>query len=90
MRAGERFSAVLKPTSCRGWLVQSERRGEEGEEGVEVVEAEYDMVFCATGRKVPLQGFERKSLEAKVRLEENEHTLETYPQRRQICHSKIR
>ena len=60
---------MLKPTICRGWVVQSERRGEEG---VEVVEAEYDMVFCATGRRVPLQGFERRSLEAKVRLQEKE------------------
>ena len=29
-------------------------------------ESEYDMVMCATGRKVPLEGFERRSLEAQV------------------------
>ena len=30
-------------------------------------EKEYDIVVCATGRKVPLEGFERRSMEAQVR-----------------------
>ena len=29
-------------------------------------EKEYDIVVCATGRKVPLEGFERRSMEAQV------------------------
>ena len=29
-------------------------------------EQEYDIVVCATGRKVPLEGFERRSMEAQV------------------------
>ena len=32
-------------------------------------ENEYDIVMCATGRKVPLEGFERRSLEAQVGID---------------------
>jgi hypothetical protein len=31
-------------------------------------EEEHDIVICATGRKVPIQGFEKKCLEAKMSI----------------------
>ena len=77
IRVGESFKEVLRPTTERGWVVASERV--EGVEKIRVscsliapyppcqVEEEYDIVLCATGRRVPLEGFERRSLEAKVR-----------------------
>ena len=48
----------MESTESKGWVGISER----AEKGEKVkVEAEYDMVFCATGRKVPVEGFERSS-----------------------------
>jgi len=57
VRSGETFKTILEPTESNGWMVVSERM----EEGRLVrVENEYDMVLCATGKKVPLEGFERR------------------------------
>ena len=32
------------------------------------LQEEYDVVICATGRKVPISGFDRKSLDAKMSI----------------------
>ena len=65
VRAGETFKSVVEPKGERGWVVVSERM-EEG--GPVLVEEEYDMVLCATGRKVPLEGFDRRNPETKMAI----------------------
>ena len=64
VRIKETFKNINKPKSDKGWTVISEVRGDEGT--FYEHEEEYDIVICATGRKVPIQGFERKCLEAKM------------------------
>ena len=80
VRVGESFKEVLRPTRDRGWVVVSQKMAEGGliqvkpfkitffslNEIIIQEENEYDIVMCATGRKVPLEGFERRSLEAQV------------------------
>ena len=79
VRAGETFREILRPTKDRGWLVVSQKMVEGALIQVKPLritfhpndlstqeESEYDIVMCATGRKVPLEGFERRSLEAQV------------------------
>ena len=80
VRVGESFKEILRPTRDRGWVVVSQRMVEGGLVQVKRLkitfpndlsiqeENEYDIVLCATGRKVPLEGFERRSLEAQVRM----------------------
>ena len=63
----ETFLTILPPAGDQhGWLVVSEVREEDGE--VSRRQNEYDVVISATGRKVPVKGFHRKSLEAKMAI----------------------
>jgi len=62
----ETFKSVREPTNDKRWTVVSEIRCEDG--SVFEHEEEYDIVICASGRKVPVPGFERKSLEAKMSI----------------------
>ena len=64
---GETFLTILPPAGDQhGWLVVSEMREEDG--GVTRHQEEYDVVISATGRKIPVKGFNRKSLEAKMAI----------------------
>jgi len=65
VRVGESFREILRPTRDRGWVVVSQKMMEGG---LVQEENEYDIVMCATGRKVPLEGFERRSLEAQMSI----------------------
>ena len=63
----ETFLTISPPAGDhQGWLVVTEVRDEAGV--VTRHEAEYDVVISATGRKVPVKGFQRKSLEAKMSI----------------------
>ena len=63
----ETFLTILPPAGDQhGWLVVSEVREEDGE--VSRHQNEYDIIISATGRKVPVKGFHRKSLEAKMAI----------------------
>ena len=66
VRIKETFKNIIKPKSEKGWTVISEIMGNDGT--VYEHEEEYDIVICAAGRKVPIQGFERKCLEAKMSI----------------------
>ena len=63
----ETFLTILPPVGDHdGWQVVTEVRDEDG--GVTSREAEYDVVISATGRKVPVKGFHRKSLDGKMSI----------------------
>ena len=62
----ETFKRILKPKNGKRWTVVSEIRCEDG--SVFEHEEEYDIVICASGKKVPIPGFDRKSLEAKMSI----------------------
>ena len=60
---GKTFSVIMPSFTCRGWAYLRKLQ-------YNIMffqkEKEYDIVVCATGRKVPLEGFERRSMEAQV------------------------
>eukprot|EP00092_Neocalanus_flemingeri_P020892 GFUD01022634.1.p1 GENE.GFUD01022634.1~~GFUD01022634.1.p1 ORF type:complete len:787 (+),score=168.87 GFUD01022634.1:426-2786(+) len=62
----ETFKKIQKPKNEKRWTVISEVMHENG--SIHEQEDEYDIVICASGRKVPIPGFERKSLEAKMSI----------------------
>ena len=62
----ETFKKIQKPKNDKRWTVISEIKCEDG--SIFEHEEEYDIVICAAGRKVPIPGFERKSLEAKMSI----------------------
>ena len=62
----ETFLTISPPAGDQGWLVVTEVRDEDGV--VSRREAEYDVVISATGRKIPVKGFHRKSLDAKLSI----------------------
>ena len=63
----ETFLTILPPAGDhQGWRVVTEVRDEAGE--VSRREAQYDVVISATGRKVPVKGFHRKSLDARMSI----------------------
>ena len=62
----ETFLRVSPPTAGKGWSVVTEVKCQDG--AVFQCVEEYDVVICATGRKVPIKGFERKSLDAKMSI----------------------
>lgn len=65
VRAGETFKSLKEPTEENGWVVIIEKM----EEGRTVeVEEEYDIIICASGRKVPLDGFDRNQPETKMAI----------------------
>jgi len=66
VRIRETFKTVVKPSNGRRWSVRTEVVGEDGIAYEH--EEEYDIVICASGRNVPIQGFEKKSLEAKLSI----------------------
>ena len=63
VRAGETFQTLLPPSEGRGWVAVTEVRGSET-----VRQEEYDVIVSATGRKVPVRGFPRKSLDGKMSI----------------------
>ena len=63
----ESFKKLIRPSEAGGqWRVVTEVMCEDG--STYECHQHYDMVICATGRKVPIQGFERKSLDAKMSI----------------------
>ena len=66
VRTGETFQTVVPPSEGRGWLAVTEVRGQDG---VTVTRREeYDVIVSATGRRVPVWGFPRKSLDGKMAI----------------------
>ena len=67
IRVRETFSAIVEPVnSDKGWEVVTERTNPAGfkEERREV----FDIVIGATGTRTMLEGFQRKSLDAKMAI----------------------
>ena len=62
----ETFVSLRPPCHGKGWSVVTEVRCPDG--AVFQCLEEYDIVICATGRKVPIKGFDRKSLDAKMSI----------------------
>jgi hypothetical protein len=61
VRTGETFKSLEEPEGKRGWRVVSEKGGAK-------VEQECDMVLCATGSKVPIDGFSKKKPNFKLAI----------------------
>ena len=62
----ESFKKIQEPKKNKRWTVVSEITCEDGSKFEH--EEEYDIVICATGKNVPVPGFDRKSLEAKMSI----------------------
>ena len=66
VRTNEKFKRVQEPSDKRKWTSVSEVKDDKGK--VIENEEEFDIIVCAAGRNVPLEGFERKSLDAKLSI----------------------
>ena len=66
IRTNEKFKQLKEPSEKHRWISVSERKDENGK--ILENKEEFDMIVCAAGRNVPLQGFERKSLDAKLSI----------------------
>ena len=62
----ETFIDLVPPRDGSGWRAVTEVKCADG--SVFQCVEEYDVVICATGRKVPIKGFGRKSLDAKMSI----------------------
>ena len=67
VRSRETLQSILPPRAGLGWQVVTVVR-DTGGEIVDWRHQEYHVVISATGRKVPLEGFQRKSLDAKMSI----------------------
>ena len=66
VRIKESFKSIENPKNDKEWTVITCLQGEDGI--YYDYEEEYDIVICASGRKVPIDGFQRKCLEAKMSI----------------------
>jgi len=61
VRVAETFKSVKEPEGQRGWQVVTERGGLENDQHC-------DMLFCATGSKVALEGFSKRKPDFKMAI----------------------
>jgi len=66
VKVRESFVRVERPQGERGWVIVSEEKTVDGE--VKLHEEEYDILVCASGRKVDVPGFQRTALDAKMSI----------------------
>ena len=66
VRVAEKFIGLNEPKGIKSWSSLIERKLPNGNS--EIYAEQYDMIVCASGRNVPLEGFERKRLDTKLSI----------------------